>query len=59
MNAPSTSLDPTLPRAANWPAPLAAIALGVLLVYLAGFAQPHLVHDAANDARHAAALPCH
>jgi len=32
---------------------------GLALVFLAGFAHPELVHNAAHDARHAFAFPCH
>jgi cobalt transporter subunit CbtB len=32
---------------------------GAVLVFVAGFAQPELVHNAAHDARHAFATPCH
>jgi cobalt transporter subunit CbtB len=41
-----------------WQAGLLALA-GAALVYVAGFAQPDLVHNAAHDARHAFATPCH
>jgi cobalt transporter subunit CbtB len=34
-------------------------ALGLLLVYAAGFAEIAAVHDAAHDVRHSSALPCH
>ena len=33
--------------------------VGALLVFVTGFAQPELVHNAAHDARHAFAFPCH
>ena len=36
-----------------------ALFLGVGLVYLAGFAYPQSVHDAAHDTRHALSFPCH
>lgn len=36
-----------------------AIVLGVFILYGVGFAQPQLLHDAAHDARHAFAFPCH
>jgi len=41
-----------------WRAGLLALA-GAVLVFVAGFAQPDLVHNAAHDARHAFATPCH
>lgn len=40
-------------------APLCAMALGLALVYLAGFAHSGALHDGAHDARHAANFPCH
>jgi cobalt transporter subunit CbtB len=41
-----------------WRAGLLALA-GAALVFVAGFAQPSQVHNAAHDARHAFATPCH
>lgn len=40
------------------PAALAA-ALGLMLLYAAGFAETEALHNAAHDARHSAAMPCH
>ncbi|MDP6603166.1 MAG: CbtB domain-containing protein [Rhodospirillales bacterium] len=39
--------------------PILAIVLGTFIVFVAGFAAPATLHDAAHDARHAFALPCH
>ena len=36
-----------------------AAALGLGLVFVAGFANASAVHDAAHDQRHAIAFPCH
>ncbi len=36
-----------------------AFALGAIILYGVGFAQPQLLHDTAHDVRHAFALPCH
>jgi cobalt transporter subunit CbtB len=36
-----------------------AILLGAILVYGVGFASPMAIHNAAHDARHAFAFPCH
>ena len=36
-----------------------AILLGLFIVLGTGFAQPDLLHNAAHDARHAFAFPCH
>ena len=38
---------------------IAAIVLGVFLIYGVGFAQPAMLHDAAHDGRHSLAFPCH
>jgi cobalt transporter subunit CbtB len=40
-------------------AALVALALGGLLVFLAGFAYPEAVHNAAHDTRHTLSFPCH
>ena len=45
-------------RAARWPA-VTAIALGFAILYVAGFASPAAIHDAAHDARHSLNFPCH
>jgi cobalt transporter subunit CbtB len=37
----------------------AAFALGLVLIFLVGFAQPTVLHNAAHDSRHALAFPCH
>lgn len=34
-------------------------AMGALMAFVAGFAHPHALHDAAHDTRHALAFPCH
>ncbi len=38
---------------------LVALGIGVALVLFVGFAPMELVHNAAHDARHAFAFPCH
>ena len=40
-------------------AAVAAILMGVFLVYGVGFASPGAIHNAAHDSRHAFAFPCH
>jgi cobalt transporter subunit CbtB len=42
----------------RWPA-LAALALGLALIFGAGFAGPAALHNATHDTRHAFGLPCH
>ncbi|SFR33394.1 CbtB domain-containing protein [Litoreibacter janthinus] len=38
---------------------LGAAALGMALLFAAGFAQASVMHDTAHDQRHAMAFPCH
>ena len=37
----------------------AAALLGLSLIFVAGFANATVLHDAAHDQRHAIAFPCH
>lgn len=50
-------LEHTLGQARLWPA-LSAVLLGLVILYGVGFA-PLAAHNAAHDARHSAAFPCH
>ena len=36
-----------------------ALAVGVALLYFAGFAEASVFHDSAHDTRHTLAFPCH
>ena len=55
-----TCATPAPPRwASRATAPVCAALLGLLLVYLAGFAQTEAIHNGAHDARHAAGFACH
>ena len=38
---------------------LLSILLGAVLIFGVGFASPMAIHNAAHDARHAFAFPCH
>jgi cobalt transporter subunit CbtB len=40
-------------------APIAAVALGLFILFVAGLAQPNVLHNATHDSRHAVAFPCH
>jgi len=40
------------------PALFAAV-IGLALIFTAGFAETHVMHNAAHDARHSAGFPCH
>ena len=55
-DTPASPTDATLARDL---APLFAAALGIVLVYLVGFAQIEALHDGAHNARHSAGFPCH
>ena len=46
-------------RAEKLIAAAAALALGAVLLFAAGFTQPVVLHDSAHDARHAFSFPCH
>jgi len=39
--------------------PGAVIALGLVIVYVVGFAGAETIHNAAHDARHSLNFPCH
>jgi cobalt transporter subunit CbtB len=54
----SASLEGT-ERAGTVRTAIACTALGIALVWLAGFSQMEALHNGAHDARHGAALPCH
>ena len=45
--------------AASLAAPLAAVLLGAILLLGTGFAPIPIAHNAAHDARHSFAFPCH
>ena len=36
-----------------------AALLGLLVIYVAGHSQSHILHNAAHDVRHATGFPCH
>lgn len=46
-------------RAALVKPALIAAAVGLLLVWTAGFSQNRILHNAAHDVRHASGFPCH
>jgi cobalt transporter subunit CbtB len=55
LAAPSVVLKT---EASRWPA-FAAAFLGLFLIFGVGFAGPSAIHNAAHDARHVHAFPCH
>lgn len=40
-------------------AAVVAMFLGVVMIFMAGFAPLEIVHNAAHDSRHSAGFPCH
>jgi cobalt transporter subunit CbtB len=56
-NAPAIPSKSTV--AAGLPAVFFAMFFGAFLVYGVGFASPMALHNAAHDARHSFAFPCH
>ena len=56
---PPVAAGRSLPQARTWPAALAAILFGVVILYVAGFASAPLLHNAAHDTRHSQGFPCH
>jgi cobalt transporter subunit CbtB len=54
-----TSTPETVQAAASLAAPLAAVLLGALILLGTGFAAIPIAHNAAHDARHSFAFPCH
>jgi cobalt transporter subunit CbtB len=57
--APALAPAVAIAGAGSRRAALAAALLGFFLLYGTGFAYPSLIHNAAHDARHAFAFPCH
>jgi len=60
INPINTVASETLPltTARLMPALVTAL-VGVVLLFAAGFAQTHVLHNAAHDSRHSAIFPCH
>lgn len=60
MSRIATALPTAITEQAGrlWRAGVLAL-VGAALVYVTGFAQPDLLHNAAHDSRHAFATPCH
>ncbi|HKW54414.1 MAG TPA: CbtB-domain containing protein [Stellaceae bacterium] len=56
---PVTSTSEAVRSAASLATPFAALLLGAFLVLATGFAAIPVAHNAAHDARHSFAFPCH
>jgi len=54
-----TSTPEAAQSAASLAAPLAALLLGAFILLGTGFAPIPIAHNAAHDARHSFAFPCH
>ncbi|MEQ8696355.1 MAG: CbtB-domain containing protein [Bauldia litoralis] len=59
MTAKTVSQTPAIPRASRLVAISVLFGLGVALVFVAGFAHPQALHNAAHDSRHSLSFPCH
>jgi len=59
LSSRSSVQTDAIDRASVMPAAMAALVLGAVLVFGVGVAQPDVLHNAAHDARHAMAFPCH
>lgn len=46
-------------RAEAVKASLFALSLGLVLIFVVGFAHPSAIHNAAHDTRHSMSFPCH
>jgi cobalt transporter subunit CbtB len=58
-NHTQTQTHPSVTLSARITTACIAGALGMALVYFAGFSHIPAVHNAAHDTRHSAAFPCH
>lgn len=56
--APAVSVISAPAITTKAPALFAAL-FGLAILYVVGFAQPAMLHNAAHDTRHATAFPCH
>ena len=54
-----TELQPVYVKTTNKVPAILAIAFGAFIILGAGFSHSHTIHNAAHDARHAFAFPCH
>lgn len=59
MTAHTISQARSQPKASRLVAVAVLAGLGVALVFVAGFAQPQALHNAAHDSRHTLSFPCH
>lgn len=57
--ASTTARGTAVARSQTVHAAVLAALIGLGIVYLVGFAQPSLLHNATHDSRHSLAFPCH
>ncbi|MCX7900169.1 MAG: CbtB-domain containing protein [Methylocystis sp.] len=57
--AKTAARNAPLARSEKLTAAMVALVIGFGLVFVAGFAAPAQIHDAAHDTRHALSFPCH
>jgi cobalt transporter subunit CbtB len=53
------SVQPSVSQNTNLLQTLSAMAFGVVVLFTVGFAPMDVAHNAAHDARHSLAFPCH
>ena len=54
-----TELEAAYVKTTNKVPAILAIIFGAFMILGAGFSNSHTIHNAAHDARHAFAFPCH
>ena len=57
--ATQTTTQSTAQAASGLAAIVMVAMIGAALIFVAGFANSAVMHDAAHDARHATGFPCH
>ncbi|MFN0313928.1 MAG: CbtB domain-containing protein [Burkholderiales bacterium] len=57
-NPTGVPTEQTIGQGSRWWPSLAALALGLTILGMVGFA-PGIAHNAAHDVRHTVAFPCH
>ena len=58
-NMRQAAADRAIPATRRKPAAVLLAALGLVIVFAAGFSPSEAVHNAAHDSRHSFAFPCH
>lgn len=59
LNGKLESLSPSTIKKERVLSAVLAIGLGMVLIFGVGFTETDVLHNAAHDVRHAAAIPCH